>query len=227
MQREQIERLAETLGGDYYSKQVAARLMGPDGAFYQNMFIELVPKHASLEEWGTIPKIHQMVVTWDPSGAHNWLAIATQPLLVSKAMDTAYSYVKGSLLGLLQAGIWLDENWQEVTPYQCQLLLTLAKIICGPLKLQLHEQNIDANGYGKRLIEALTVYAFPAKTIPGRETELAHAVKYVHSHYEEDKLSPLDRFIIDQLCHGILARKPLVQRVAAANFLLTDKAKGV
>ena len=220
MQQDSIERLGMAIGGDYYSSKVAAALLTERP--YDEVF-KIVPSSGCYdpERWGTMVQIHQMVIAWRPSSAHDWLTIATKPLL-SNESDTAYAYVTGTILGLLKGGRWLDEHWQETTEFQKQLLLVLAQVVCGPAKLQLHPRNLDVHGYGRSLSEAIRTYVFPNKDIPGRSEQLERAVAYIRQHGEDKKFSALDQLIIERLCHGILARRPATQKIAAAHFILSS-----
>jgi len=225
MQRESIERLIHAVGGDYYSAKVAAALLSEQK--YEEVF-KIVPSSGCYdpEQWGTIVEIHQMVVAWRPAAAHEWLEIATQPLF-SEQMSSAYAYVKGSLLGLLKAGSWLDEQWKESTKFQEQLLLKLAEVICGPMKLQLHPRNLDLKGYGRQITEAIRAYVFPKKNISSRAEQLERMVAYIRQNGDDKKFSPLDQFMVERLCHGILARRPATQKIAAVHFLLSSYGEQV
>ena len=220
MQRESIERLIRAVVDNYYSAKVAAALVLEQK--YEEVF-KIVPSSACYnpERWDTIAQIHQMVVAWRPAVAHEWLEIATQPLFAEQ-MSCAYAYVKGSLLGLLKAGTWLDENWKESTKFQEQLLLKLAEVLCGPMKLQIHPWNLEVDSYGERITEAVRTYVFPQKNVIGRAEQLERMVAYIRQNGDDKKFSPLDHFMLEQLCHGILAQRPATQKIAAVHFLLSS-----
>lgn len=219
-EKQAVERLVGVIGdNDYYTKEVATALLLNQP--YEQVF-ELVPGRASFnaQGWSTISRIHEMVVAFKPHLAHRWLNIAAQPLLSSES-NRCSAYVRGSILGFLGGGTWIDENWKlEPLEYSEKLPLMLARILCGPAKLDLEPLEQDAKLYRNELCEAMRAYFFPHKTIDGRDRQVAEAVAYICEHGRPENFGYLDELIIERLCHGVLASRSAREKVVGIHLLL-------
>lgn len=218
MQSEYVERLFHAAGADYYSAKVCTALLTEQP--YGEIF-KLVPTYGSYnqERWHTVVNIHQMVVVWSPAVAHEWLVIAAKPFFTPVV---GCAYAKGSFLGFLKAGIWLDKNCKGQTEFQEKLLWTLAGMVCSPTKLAIHEMNLATNGYDRALAEAIREYVFPSKETPDRAKQLESALTFIQQMGKDENFGPLDELFIERLCHGILSRRPSSQKIAATHFLLQN-----
>lgn len=217
MERDAVERMVRVIGEDYQVARVAAALTAD--CPYEEVF-KLVPCYGSSERWHAPARIHKMVVAAHPTKAHEWLTIAIKPLLLPPEANHAFAYFMGTILGLLEAGIWLDEEWKKPTEFQEQLLLTLAKVICSPVKLDLHARHLDARGYCRNLNTTIKRYTSPEKAIPGRAEQVKQAVAYIREHGHDANFSPLDRYVIERFCFSILSRRPATQKIAAVHSTL-------
>lgn len=217
MERDAVERMVMVVDGDGHVTRVAAALTAD--CPYEEVF-KLVPTYGGSERWHAPARIHRMVVAAHPTKAHEWLTIAIKPLLSPPEANHDFAYFMGTILGLLQAGVWLDEEWKKPTDFQEQLLLALAKVICSPVKLDLHARYLDAQGYCRNLNTTIKRYISPEKAIPGRSEQVKQAVAHIREHGHDANFSPLDRFVIERFCFGILSRRPATQKIAAIHSML-------
>jgi hypothetical protein len=227
MLTESRERVFRVIGGEYYNIRVLDALL--DERPYAEAFKQVPTSGAfNPESWDTIAKIHQLVVVWRPQTAHEWLEVASQPLLVKEPHYAGEAYIKGSFLGLLEAGVWLDKEWAGPTHYQEALLLLLAKVMCGPVKLlnKFNPANRDHEEYGKQLSKTLKEFMFPSNDRqPTRAAQIIASFQYLRQHGNDDVFSTFDNFVIERLCHGLLAARPATAKIMALHYLLNRERR--
>ena len=212
MQENGVNRVLVGLGGGYYSANVVRALL--EGASYEQAF-EQVPYHGSLhpDSYGLIVKIHELVVMFSPSNAWLWLDVATKRLVNS---TTNLPYTAGTFLGLVKAGIWLDEKWPGFTNFQDNLLMALARAICNPDK-PLFGCDFEKSDCGRELSGAMSTYFFPSDLVKkqSRAREVHGAMRYIVDHGNDEKFGSIDRFVISRMAHGLLARMSPMEAIRA------------
>ncbi len=111
------------------------------------------------ERWNLSADVHQLIVAIEPEIAHEWLVIVTKKLCESRHFYNAIYW--GSILGLLEAGVWLDKSFGQ-TPFQSKLLESIVAIVhSGNSKIASSNSIEDQNEYIENLQRALTRFIFP------------------------------------------------------------------
>jgi hypothetical protein len=141
------------------------RVFSP-ATYHVNRTIELLSRDVSHEEilstipqgtsdsWNEISTIHKVVVAHDLERAFNWLYLVTE--MISAAGDTCSTdFLRGAYLGVLSAGVWLDEEKSDVE-FRRSILEKLAMSI---VRSDLSTRRFDENPkFDRQLSNAISTF---------------------------------------------------------------------
>lgn len=241
----ELARIFGVLEVDYETARPLLRLL--ETSSYDQALAELLETEKfSDEEWKAAARTHHLVVAWRPETAHEWLTMVVTRLCSEECRWIRQGLHQGSILGLLEAGVWLDEDLYQ-TEFQTTLLVKLAELVCSGkprklMRLPHGGRDVDYAGLHKRLAHAMTMFLFPEKTThilvcegdpapvrpelsekemeQRRTDETKAAVQYLHEHLGAGKLTEFAKLFIERLTHSLLARKTPAEKVAAIGHIL-------
>jgi hypothetical protein len=201
------------------------------------------------DTWKTTALTHRLMVAYDPQTADQWLnCVATR--LCTVETHTTHGVHQGTIVGLLEAGVWLDKGLYQVS-FQKELLGKLVTLVCQgkprkKLELPHSRGDSDGAGFNKRFVHALNEFLFPTKTthilkVAGEETEedplrpdigeaemkarremaVRNSVRQLQKSLPEaEHLHHWSQLFIERLTHALLARIEPKDKVAAICHVL-------
>lgn len=194
---------------------------------YENVLpilLEISPVQG--EYWKKAAEVNYMVVTTRPESAHEWLNLFITTCC-SEQTWTAEELQAGSILGLLRAGVCLDEDAKN-TDFQRALLENVAKIICEGKRNVYSSPPISSaipflgpsTGLRETLAHTLRNFLFPKKRgIPvvsnmgpaepelsqlemgaQRMEQVRRTIEYLHERLKSTGLNHFGRLFIHEFC---------------------------
>lgn len=241
---DELARIFGVLGLDYETIGPLVTLL--DTESYDRALTELLEaQQFNDEEWKTAALANHLAVAWRPVTAHEWLTITTARLCAAENHARLGLY-QGSIVGLIEAGVWLDKSLYQ-TEFQASLLVKLAELICHgktrkPMRLPHGGRDVDYAGLNKRLVESLNTFLFPEKTThrilcegdpppakpdltdkemkEHRAEQIKQAVHYLHEHLGQAELNEFGKMFVERVTHSLLARRTPTEKIAAIHSVL-------
>lgn len=239
-----LPRIFSVLGLDYETISPLVALL--DSESYDTALAALLEvQKFNDEEWKTAALANHLIVAWRPETAHQWLTTFT-PRLCGEGGHVRLGLYQGSIVGLLEAGVWLDKDLHQ-TEFQSVLLMRLVELVCGgktrkPMRLPHGGRDVDYGSLNKRLVEALNTFLFPEKTThrlvcegdpqpakpdltegeikQQRADQVKAAVQYLNEHLGKAELNDAGKLFVERLTHSLLARRTPTEKVAAIHSVL-------
>lgn len=239
-----LPRIFAVLGLDYENIGPLVTLLDTE-SYDDALAAMLETQKFSDEEWKTAALTHHLIVAWRPDTAHTWLTTVTTRLC-GESGYVRLGLCQGTVVGLLEAGVWLDKGLYQ-TEFQSSLLMKLVHLICycktrKPMRLPHGGRDVDYAGLNKRLVEALNTFLFPEKTThrlicegepapakpdlseqevkQQRAGQVKEAVRYLREHLGKNELNDAGKLFVERLSHSLLARMTPAEKVAAIHSIL-------
>lgn len=118
-----VSTLLDYLCGSLWEREVAQAIITNKGVFdrefYSGLLAQLVQSTCcvSFERYPEIAKCHVLCVASAPDSSYHWFDVLEEYLEQRVQEDSNLdAYVMGSLMGIFQAGIWLQQHRKRLLP---------------------------------------------------------------------------------------------------------------
>ena len=133
---------------------------------YQEALIKMIKSQRFNKEcWKSTAQINRLIVIWRPETAHLWLDAINQ-YFGNPNNHIFLGLYHGTVIGLLEAGVWLEKNHMK-SQFTESLLMGLAKIIRDFKVLSIARtekpDNISTSELKRRMLESLEAFVVPVK----------------------------------------------------------------
>jgi len=213
---------------------------------YDKMLAHLVKvNHFNNYESKPSALTNRLIVAWDPDQAHVWLTKVVAEFC-KPAIRVEFGLYRGTLLGLLEAGVKLDKEY-VATEFQSTLLMQLMKVVCHNTVPDPRDMTHPSFGGGdkehgaleKRLKIALKTFLAPnhgrpirapqpGQPVSGpsgdprvrRAAELKAALAYLTEHVRPQPNNRFDQQVIEIMVGTLMSRRTANEKLVALQHML-------
>lgn len=194
---------------------------------YQEALMMMVSRYEFItEEWQEVALTHRLVVAYQPSAAHHWLKCVLDYICAS-VNHVSLGFYQGSILGLLQAGAWL--NGHPPTMFQNHLLSYLANMMCHCVSDEskhkgMFPKDFNYGKLGKELRKALEKFLLIKETMPGEKAQqrvqwVREALVYIEKHFDKQNPEYVTRLLIDGMVQYLVQKADYRKKAAIVDML--------